>query len=55
MCVLYVSFWSRVRPRTLGCIAMGSAVLFIFKVHVALIVGRVRSKQSASCFVWIQV
>ena len=26
MCVLYVSFGSNVRPRTFGCIAMGSAV-----------------------------
>ena len=29
MCVLYVSFESKVRPRTFGCIAMRSAVLFI--------------------------
>ena len=29
MCVLYVSFMSRVRPRTFGCVAMRSAVLFI--------------------------
>ena len=29
MCVLYVSFGSRVRPRTFGCIAMGMALLFI--------------------------
>ena len=29
MCVLYVSFGSKVRPRTFGCIAMGSALLFI--------------------------
>ena len=27
MCVLYVSFGSKIRPRTFGCIAMGSAVL----------------------------
>ena len=27
MCVLYVSFGSMVRPRTFGCIAMGSALL----------------------------
>ena len=26
MCVLYVSFGSKVRPRTFGCVAMGSAV-----------------------------
>ena len=31
MCVLYVSFGSKVRPRTLGCIAMGSALLFIVR------------------------
>ena len=29
MCVLYVSFGSKVRPRTLGGIAMGSGLLFI--------------------------
>ena len=31
MCVLYVSFGSRIRPRTFGCVAMGNAVLFILK------------------------
>ena len=29
MCVLYVSLGSRVRPKTFGCVAMGSALLFI--------------------------
>ena len=29
MYVLYVSFWSKVRPRTFGCIAMCSALLWI--------------------------
>ena len=29
MCLLYVSFGSKVRPRTFGCVAMGSALLFI--------------------------
>ena len=29
MCVLYVSFGSKVRPRTFGCVAMGSDLLFI--------------------------
>ena len=29
MCVLYVSFGSKVRPRTFGCVAMRSAMLFI--------------------------
>ena len=31
MCVLHVSFWSKVRHRTFGCIAMGSTVLFILR------------------------
>ena len=31
MCVLYVSFGSKVRSRTFRCVAMGSAVLFILK------------------------
>ena len=29
MCVLYVSFGCKVRPRTFGCVAMDSALLFI--------------------------
>ena len=52
MCVLYVSFGSKVRPRTFGCVAMGSAVLCIF-VQIARILYRVWREQSASCFVWI--
>ena len=31
MCVLYVSFGSKVRPSTFGCDDMRSAVLFIFR------------------------
>ena len=31
MCVLYVSFGSKVRPRTFGCFDMGSALLFIVR------------------------
>ena len=31
MCVLYVSFESKVRPKTFGCVAMGSALLCIFR------------------------
>ena len=27
MCVLYVSFGSKARPRTFGCVAMGSAFI----------------------------
>ena len=52
MCSLYVSFGSKVRPRTFGCVAMRSAVGF-FEVQIALIFWRVWSEQSASCFVWI--
>ena len=36
MCVLYVSFGSKVRPRTFGCVVMGSAVLFIFRSRLLL-------------------
>ena len=31
MCVLYVSFGSKVRPRTFGCVAIGSALLCILQ------------------------
>ena len=36
MCVLYVSFGSQVRPRTFGCIAISSAVLFILRSRLLL-------------------
>ena len=36
MCVLYVSFGSKVRTRTFGCVAMGSAVLFILMSRLLL-------------------
>ena len=36
MCVLYVSFGSKVRLRTCGCIAMGSAMLFILRYRLLL-------------------
>ena len=36
MCVLHVSFGSKVRPRTFGCVAMRSAVLFIFRSRLLL-------------------
>ena len=36
MCVLYMSYGSKVRPRTFGCIAMGSAVLFILRSRLLL-------------------
>ena len=36
MCVLYVSFGSKVRPRTFGCVAMGSALLCILRSRLLL-------------------
>ena len=36
MYVLYVSFGSKVRSRTFGCVAMGSKVLFIFRSRLLL-------------------
>ena len=36
MCVLYMSFGSKVRPRTVGCVTMRSAVLFIFRSRLLL-------------------
>ena len=34
MCVLYLSFGSKLRPQTFGCIAMGCAVLFILRFRL---------------------
>ena len=31
MCVLYVRFWYKVSPITFGCVAMGTALLFIVR------------------------
>ena len=36
MCVLYVSFGSKVRPITFGCVVIGSAMLFIFRSRFLL-------------------
>ena len=36
MCVLYVSFGSKVRSRTFGCVAMRSAVLFNLRSRLLL-------------------
>ena len=36
MCVLYVSFGSKVRPRIFRCVAMGRAVLFILSSRLLL-------------------
>ena len=35
MCVLYVSYGSKVRPRTSRCVAIGGAVLSRFLVYSA--------------------
>ena len=36
MCVLYVSFGTKVNPKTFWCVAMGSAVLFILRSRLLL-------------------
>ena len=36
MCVLYVCFGSKVKPRTFGCYAMRSAGLFIVRSRLLL-------------------
>ena len=36
MCVLYVRFVSKIRPRTFGCVAMDSAVLYILSSRLLL-------------------
>ena len=36
MCVMYAGFWSEIRPRTLGCGAMGNALLFIVRSRLLL-------------------
>ena len=53
MCVLYVSFGSKVRPRTFGCVVMGSAVLFMFKSRFLLYSAGSGVNRVISCFVWI--
>ena len=52
---LYVSFGSKLRRITFGCVAMGISVFLLnFEVQIALIFCRVwseQSEQSESCFV----
>ena len=36
MLLLYVTLWSKARPRTFGCIVMRSAVLFILKSRMLI-------------------
>ena len=35
-CVMYVSFGSKVRPKTFGCVAMGRTELFILRSRLLL-------------------
>ena len=63
MCVLYVSFGSKVSPRTFGCVAMSSAVLLILRSRLLLYsawsgLSRVQVVLSGFsvilfCFVWV--
>ena len=36
MSVMYVSFWSKGRPRTFGCVVMGSTVFFMLRSRMLL-------------------
>ena len=53
MCVLYVSFGSKVRSRTFGFVAMGCAVLFILRSRLLLYFAGsgVNRVQVRGCFV----
>ena len=63
MCVLSVSSGSKVRPRTFGCVAMGSTVLFYLRSRLLLYsvgsrVNRVEVVLSGFCvrvFCFVQV
>ena len=46
MCVLYASFGSKVRPRTFGCVTMGSVLLCILGPDYSYII-------QGLCFIWI--
>ena len=49
LCVMYATFGSKVRPRTLGHVAMGSVFLFIVKLVYSASSGVNR----VQAFVWI--
>ena len=51
MCVLYVSFGSKVRPRTFGCVAMGSALLFIVRSRLLVYSAGSGVNRVQGCFV----
>ena len=46
-------FGSKVRPRTFGCVAMGSALLFIVRTRLLIYSAGSGVNRGASCFVWI--
>ena len=46
-------FWSKVRPRTFGCVVMGSTVLFILRSRLLFYSAGSGVNKRASCFVWI--
>ena len=51
MCALYVTFGSKVRSRIFGCVAMGSAVLFIWLNPFAMVLFSVCSVVTVECCV----
>ena len=54
VCVyVYCSFGSKVIPGTVGCIAIGSAVLCILMSRLLIYSAGSGVNKSASCFVWI--
>ena len=54
MCVLYVSFGSKVRPRTFGCVAMGSALLFIARSRLLVYsAGSGVNRVQVVCISWL--
>ena len=58
MYVLYVSFRSNIRSRTFGCVAMGSAVLFIlsgFNVRLFCFVQAKRYVGMVVCISWLHL
>ena len=48
MCVLYVSFGSKVRPRTFGCVVIGNEMLFNLSSRV-LVVLQINKSFSKKC------
>ena len=44
MCVLYLSFGSKVRLRTFGCVAMGCPVLFILRRATSVMASQFKSQ-----------